>query len=297
MEIWLYLAGIILGGTIVGLVLKLRLLKKAALEIKEAFQDRVHMDTNTLIDLSSNDPSMRELANVLNAELRKLRAERHRFQQGNSEIQQAIINISHDLRTPLTAMLGYLELLETIETTKEAQRYIGIVKNRAEILTQLTEELFDYSTVITKKQAIEVQPVNVKSVLEESLSAFYLALQEQKITPNIQMPKQDVIRTLDPVALLRVFSNLLSNVIKYSDGDLEITLSEEGEIVFCNTANELDKVQVAQLFHRFYTVDTTRKSTGLGLAISRSLIEEMNGTIMANYENSRLSIRLLLPDR
>lgn len=96
MEIWLYLAGIILGGTIVYLILKLCLLKKAALEIKEAFQDRVHMDTNTLIDLSSNDPSMRELANVLNAELRKLRAERHRFQQGNSEIQQAIINISHD---------------------------------------------------------------------------------------------------------------------------------------------------------------------------------------------------------
>lgn len=297
MEIWLYLAEIILGGIIVGLILKLCLLKKAALEIKEAFQDRVHMDTNTLIDLSSNDPSMCELANVLNAELRKLRAERHRFQQGNSEIQQAIINISHDLRTPLTAMLGYLELLETIETTKEAQRYIGIVKNRAEILTQLTEELFDYSTVITKDQAIESQPVNVKSVLEESLSAFYLALQEQKITPNIQMPKQDVIRTLDPVSLLRVFSNLLSNVIKYSDGDLEITLSEEGEIVFCNTAKELDQVQVAQLFHRFYTVDTTRKSTGLGLAISRSLIEEMNGTIMANYENSRLSIRLLLPDR
>lgn len=74
-------------------------------------------------------------------------------------------------------------------------------------------------------------------------------------------------------------------------------MSEEGEIVFCNTAKELDQVQVAQLFHRFYTVDTTRKSTGLGLAISRSLIEEMNGTIMANYENSRLSIRLLLPDR
>ena len=137
-------------------------------------------------------------------------------------------------------MLGYLELLETIKTTKEAQRYIGIVKNRAEILTQLTEELFDYSTVITKDQAIEAQPVNVKSVLEESLSAFYLALQEQKITPNIQMPKQDVIRTLDPVALLRVFSNLLSNVIKYSDGDLEITLSKEGEIwIWVNTSDTI----------------------------------------------------------
>ena len=91
-------------------------------------------------------------------------------------------------------------------------------------------------------------------------------------------------------ALSRVFSNLISNIIKYSDGDLKIVLSENGEITFSNMASRLDKIQMGRLFDRFYTVEAARKSTGLGLAISKTLVEQMNGTISAKYEDSRLSI-------
>ena len=86
----------------------------------------------------------------------------------------------------------------------------------------------------------------------------------------------------------RVFSNLISNAIKYSDGDLEIVLSERGEVIFSNMASGLDEIQVGRLFERFYTVEAARKSTGLGLAISKTLVEEMNGTISAKYENGRV---------
>ena len=96
--------------------------------------------------------------------------------------------------------------------------------------------------------------------------------------------------------MARVFSNLLNNAIKYSDGDLDITLSEEGEITFSNTASRLNKIQVGKLFDRFYTVEAARKSTGLGLAISRTLTEQMNGTISAKYENSRLCICIYFPE-
>ncbi len=96
--------------------------------------------------------------------------------------------------------------------------------------------------------------------------------------------------------MTRVFSNLLNNAIKYSDGDLDITLYETGEIIFTNTASGLNEVQVGKLFDRFYTVEAARKSTGLGLAIARTLIEQMNGTISAVYENNRLSIRIFFPD-
>ncbi len=130
----------------------------------------------------------------------------------------------------------------------------------------------------------------------KSLAAFYTTLNERGIVPNIQMPQNKVIRTLDCSALSRVFANLLNNAIKYSNGDLDIALSEAGEITFTNTASGLNAVQVDRLFDRFYTVDTARKSTGVGLAIARTLMEQMNGTISARYGNSRLSVRIVLPD-
>ena len=110
------------------------------------------------------------------------------------------------------------------------------------------------------------------------------------------MPKENVIRSLDRSSLARVVSNLLNNAIKYSDGDLEITLSETGEITFTNTASELNEVQVGKLFDRFYTVEVARKSTGLGLAIARTLIEQMNGTISAKYFENKLRICISFPD-
>lgn len=96
--------------------------------------------------------------------------------------------------------------------------------------------------------------------------------------------------------MTRVLGNIISNAIKYSDGDLNVSLSEDGEIIFSNMAYGLDEVQVGRLFDRFYTVETARKSTGLGLAISKTLIEQMNGTITADYENGRLNIHIFLSE-
>ena len=91
-------------------------------------------------------------------------------------------------------------------------------------------------------------------------------------------------------------TNLINNAIKYSDGDLDIILTETGEIIFSNTASDLNEIQVERLFDRFYTVETARKSTGLGLSIARILVEQMNGTITANFENGKLSITIQLPE-
>lgn len=211
------------------------------------------------------------------------------------EFKDAITNISHDLRTPLTAIFGYLDLLEQEKTEDAVKRYIEIIRNRAEMLKQLTEELFRYSVILTAESNMEKESVTINSVLEESIAAFYTDLNERSITPNIQIPEEKVIRTLDRSALARVFSNLLNNAIKYSDGDLDITLLETGKIIFTNTASGLNEVQVGKLFDRFYTVEAARKSTGLGLAIAKTLIEQMNGTISAEYENNKLSICVFLP--
>ena len=98
------------------------------------------------------------------------------------------------------------------------------------------------------------------------------------------------MRRLNQAALSRVFGNILDNAVKYSDGDLDISLSDDGKIIFSNTAISLDEVQVGKLFDRFYTVEAARRSTGLGLAIAKTLVEQMNGKIEANYKNKKISI-------
>jgi len=285
----------IMAIIIVALFIKIHILRKAAKEIENAVTDKLTTETNTLIDISSTDKYMQNLANAINIQLRKLREERHRFKQGDTELKNAVTNISHDLRTPLTAICGYLDLLEQEEKSETVTAYLEIIRKRAELLTQLTEELFRYSVIISDKNDAERKPVVINGVLEESVAAFYAILNEQGISPNIQMPETKVIRILDRSALTRVFSNLLNNAIKYSDGDLDVTLLDTGEIIFANTAPGLTEVQVGKLFDRFYTVEAARKSTGLGLAIARTLIEQMDGTITAKYENGRLSIHILFP--
>ena len=296
MEIWLWAAIGVMATIIVVLFVKIYTLQKSAKEIKNAFADRLMTETNTLIDISSNDKYMRELAASINIQLRKLREERHFFIEGNAELKNAVTNISHDLRTPLTAICGYLDLLEQEEKSTTIERYIEIIRNRADLLTELIEELFRYSVIISGERLVVREPIAINGILEESIAAFYTTLNKRGIVPNIKITQAKIVRSLDRSSLIRVFSNLLNNAIKYSDGDLDITLTDSGEVIFANTASRLNEVQVGKLFDRFYTVEAARKSTGLGLAIARTLMEQMNGTISAKYENGRLSICIFFPD-
>lgn len=290
--LWLWITISCLMIIIFILLLKLYLLQKSAREIETAFNEKLITDSNTLIDISSKDKYMRHLANSINTQLRTLRKERHYFQQGNLELKNAVTNISHDLRTPLTAICGYLDLLEQTENSETAEQYIAVIKERTGLLTQLTEELFRYSVILSTKEQLVCEPVVINPILEESIAAFYTVLKQRGIVPQIQLTETKIIKDLDRSALTRIFSNLLSNVIKYSDGDLKITLSENGEIIFSNMASGLDEIPVGKLFERFYTVETACKSTGLGLSISKMLVEEMGGCILADFEKNRLTIRI-----
>ena len=296
MMVWLWACIGILVLMIVALLVKIHILQKCAGEIAEAFADRLSTDTNTLIDISGRDRYMCHLADVVNVQLRRLRVQRNRFRRGDAELKNAVTNISHDLRTPLTAICGYLDLLEKEEKSENAERYIGIIRNRSEMLIRLAEELFRYSVILAGENHTPWEPVDLNRALEESVAAFYTALSERNINPRIRMPEEKVIRILDGSALSRIFSNLLQNAVKYSGGDLEITLSGTGEIVFANTAPGLDEIQLGRLFDRFFTVESARKSTGLGLAIARDLAERMGGSISAEYGEDRLRICICFPD-
>lgn len=274
------------------LAVKIYLLQKSTREICDAFSDRLTVDTNTLIDILSRDKYMRQLVASINDQLRLLRRQRHQYLNGDRELKEAVTNISHDLRTPLTAICGYLDLLEQEEKSENATRYLSYIENRTRVLKQLTEELFRYSVIISTDETMAMESVSLNAVLEESIAAFYAALSERGITPAIHMPEKTIIRQLNKAALSRVLGNILNNALKYSDGDLEIEMKTTGEITFTNTASGLDEVQVGKLFDRFFTVEAARNSTGLGLAISKTLVEQMNGEITAEYKNGRISVSI-----
>lgn len=293
--------GIFLAGIIIILSIKVYLLRKAAGEMREGIGRILASKTNVLLTISSHDKEMKRLAAALNEELRELRKRRHRYEQGDLRLREAVANISHDIRTPLTALCGYLDLMEQQlvqmpeqdnEEMEVLRRYLKIMENRTEVLEQLTEELFRYALVTSKVQDVVLEEVILNHVLEESISVYYAVLKENKITPVIFMPEKQVKCRLNKNILSRIVGNIIGNAIKYSDGDLQITLFENGEMVFSNHASGLDEMQAGKLFDRFYTVHTARKSTGLGLSIAKQLTEQMGGMIDAGYREGVLSIHL-----
>lgn len=304
-------ASAILSILVMALATKIYLLQKGLKEIDSSLEDILNHDTNRQITLSTRDRTVCHLASRLNVYLGQLRKSQLKYRNGDRELKEAITNISHDLRTPLTAISGYLELLtdkvssgkvsdcpkkETFSQytcswsaegmrTKEILRCLEVIRNRTEHMKQLTEELFRYSLALSVPEE-SPRLLSLNRALEECILSFYESLRKKGITPTISMPDPPVMRFLDPTALSRILQNVLSNAVKYSGGDLEIVLTKDGTITCSNTAPHLNPLQTEQLFNRFYTVESisapnSENSTGLGLSIARLLTERLGGEISA----------------
>ena len=287
-----FLCGVLLT-VLIFVGIKIYLIKKSIKGICEELKEHLNMDTNTLLTVSSRDKWVCAIAEKLNQQLRVLREERLRYQRGDRELKEAVTNISHDLRTPLTAICGYLHLLSFEERPEMIRHYLKLTENRVSAMTELSEELFQYSVILTKPEELGIEPVDMGNVLEESLAAFYAAFTTRGIVPEIKMPEIRVIREVNKNALARIFENLIGNALKYSDGDFKVVLYEDGRICFSNMAGELNEVAVGRIFDRFFTVETARKSSGLGLSIAKNFTVRMGGKIWAEYREARLIVTVM----
>lgn len=293
------IAAVILAVVAVLLLVKTAVMRRSVREIAEQLHEKLNSDTNTLIDISSSDRDIAALAKTLNKELSELRTEQRRYIQGDKELKDAITNISHDLRTPLTAICGYLDLLDKGVHDEETRQYLGQIKNRADAMRTLTEELFRYSVAASEGE-LRLESLCVNDVLEESIASFYGAISERGIVPEIDIAEERVTLIADKTALMRVFSNLIANALKYSCGDLYVSLCrcfETGhscEIRFANTASNIGSISVNRLFDRFYTVEDGNMSTGLGLSIAKLLTEKLGGEIGASVNGERLEVLIRL---
>lgn len=293
--IWLSVICSILFLLAVFLTVKIFLMKKDIAGINSEFNEKLKADTNTLITVDGKDKTVCRLAADINEQLKVLRKQRLKYEQGDVELKNAVANISHDLRTPLTAISGYLDLLEKEQKSQDVERYIGIIKNRTDTLKQLAEDLFRYSVITSPDYESPKERLSVNAVFEECIAYHYNAFQQAKIIPEIHLPESTVHYIINRVALNRIFSNLIENAIKYSDGDFFFELNSNGEIIVSNMASKLSAIEANKLFDRFYTVESAKKSTGLGLSIVKILVEQSGGTIDAKYDAGRLMICIHLP--
>ena len=244
---WILVA--LLGVLLLILAGKVYTLRKSARQLREGMAQQLERETNTLLAVSSGDREMRALADALNGQLAQLRAERQRYQHGDLELKEAITNISHDLRTPLTAIVGYLALLEGEEKSEAVERYLSQISNRTQVLHQLSEELFAYA-LLTAPQPLHPQRVDLRGLVEEALLSYCGAMEQRGMEPTIQLPAGRVERNLDPTAAGRVLSNIISNALKYSAGDFSVTMTPNGVITFANSAPDLNPVLVQRQIGR-----------------------------------------------
>lgn len=300
MDIWL-ISSIILTLICVVCIVKIFLMNKSIKNIAKDLEKILNEDTNNLISISTENKQIKKIANNLNVELKKLRKEKMQYENGSEELKRTITNISHDIRTPLTAISGYIELLEkgsneSISKNKyeERKKYIEIIKRKTNELVELTEQLFNFSTTIDTYNKLEKEKCCINDVLEESLAEYYETFQKEKILPIIKLCKEKVYKKLNKRALTRVFDNILSNIIKYSDGEITVILERDGKIIFSNKAKKLDTTSVQKIFDRYFTVENAKKSTGIGLSIAKQLVELNDGNIEAKYIDGNLVIEIIL---
>ena len=284
----------ILGITILYLLIKLYLMKKSLKEIEISLKQILKEDTNNLISISTSDKDIRKIAQILNKNLQDLRKQKLQYQNGNQELKRTITNISHDLRTPLTAIKGYIDLIKEENSNNKNEKYIKIIEKKSNELVELTEQLFDFSKTLDMNIEINKENCCINEILEETLVDYYTIFKVKNIKPEILLCEEKVYRMVNKASIVRIFENILSNILKYSNNNFKVELKNSGKIIFSNKATNLDETTVQKIFDRYFTVENAKKATGLGLSIAKQLVELNNGTINAKYIKDILIIEIEL---
>lgn len=273
------------------------LLKK---EIKRAQRQLHELNKNALekkIDLMYFDKDLENLAVEINKQIELTRKSKAEKRLSENELKQAISYISHDIRTPMTSILGYIQFLESDEITIEMRKeYTNIIKNSAQRLKVLLEDFFELSIIDQIDYPMKLEKIKLNQLILEVLLGFYEELNKQNLEPTIEIPNTEIIIMADSSAVKRVIENLIINAIKHSCGNINIFLEKtkaSTQLTISNSVKELGESDLQRMFDRFYKADQTRtgKGTGLGLPIAKSLMNKMNGNIRAEFKENRLFMK------
>lgn len=292
--------GIVFAVLVVGLIVYLRLILHDIKGLRKQLAYIEEEESSIFLTTSSHNRQVNELNKQLNIFIKKQQREKGKYVQLDKEFKQAITNVSHDIRTPLTSINGYLQMIELSVEEQERKKYFQIVHSRLAYLKQLLDELFFYTKITNMDYDLELEQVALYPMVCNALLEFYDEFEKAQILPEVSFAQQDIklIGNLD--AWKRIIHNLLMNTIRHGKHSLSILETVEDNHVQLRFENEIstfDEFDVTAMFDRFYKGDRSRKdqSTGLGLAIVKELVQQMGGSISAQVDKKILSIIITVP--
>lgn len=247
-------------------------------------------DINTNLLVHSKTGTADQLINEINSLLRKIRDIRADYSRKSHELEQMMTNISHDLRTPLTSAMGYINLIQNADLSEtEKSRELDIVGRRLVRLEELINSFFELSQIVSSGKEPKKTEINLISVLEESIVHYYDDYCNQGRLIDLECEYRKLMFFSNQNMLMRIFDNLISNALKHGNGDLKINVksTENLQITFTNEYSSAD-MDIEHIFDEFYTTDISRTkgNTGLGLAISKQFTELLGGNIKANLNGN-----------
>ena len=254
-------------------------IEKLRLSLPNKNIENLIVEINTLID------DKRKMENI--------------YKEKDMELREAIANMSHDLRTPLTSIMGYVYLLNDDKLDKEERKeYLKIIEKRSLVLNDLITNFYGLSRIQANQYEIKFKPVNLELVLGEIIAAFYETLDYKFGEPEINIEEGLGPVLGDKQALNRIFTNLIENIIKHGEGEVKISLKKKNKYIvmeFSNKAEDLESKDVNRIFEKFFTKDRMRtgQNTGLGLAIVKLLVEKQGQKIEAKKVGNRLVINII----
>lgn len=254
-------------------------------------------ETNMLITSDQKSGCVADLTDELNTLIEQTAALRKEIADNESHLKDTIINLSHDIRTPLTSMDGYFQLLLKSDDPEERQQYAAVISDRLSSLKEMLDELFTYAKLTNKAYEVELSPCAVNEILLSVLFSFYKDIKQRGIEPLVNVPEQDIFIQGNEPALRRIFQNILKNCIEHGNNQLSVRLinsSDMVQIYFENDYQMQEPIDANKVFDRFYKADGARSktSTGLGLSIAKELVERLNGSITGNVKNDIFTISI-----
>lgn len=246
---------------------------------------------NKKLRISLSNKQIEKLAGIINEKKHLEQKTNIQIIQEKEQLKHSIANISHDLRTPLTSIQGYLTLLKDCEDKEEQEHYFSVIQAKTDYLTELVQIFYDLSLIESEDYILEIEKIDVNRIVTDCLIDKYNELKE--LTPTIKIENAPVWITGNAVACKRIIDNLVTNAIRYSNDYIEIVMDADGIFTVKNTTSELKNIDVNILFQKFYTVDTSRSNgnTGLGLYIVKELLNKIEGGIKEiSYKNNILTV-------
>lgn len=259
--------------------------------ISRDLEDILDKDTNLYLTTNSGERSIKGMIDSLNIQLSKLQSAKREYSKGILDLKCSAENVVHDIRTPLTVIKGYVGLLEDERLSEDGKVYLEIIKGRVEYMKDLTDELF-LSLSMKNRGIRNISEIDIKSVLEEALISFRFEFEKKKILPSLSLPSEKVMAKADAKALYRVYVNIISNAIKYGEGDLKVEMDRDGNTTFSNFAPNMDSIEANRLLDRYFTINDAKASSGIGLSISKEIVVEMGGKLKVRLEDNILYISI-----